>query len=83
MRAQLHRLKIPQLVATAAAFHRTTELATQTAATKLALKSIAMRYQHLSAEIDALDQHLDQLVAAAARRWRRSKAWVLTSPRPC
>jgi len=39
---------------------------TPTAGTKLALKSIAMRYQHLSAEIDALDKHLDQLVAAAA-----------------
>lgn len=25
-----------------------------------------MRYQHLSAEIDALDEHLDQLVAVAA-----------------
>lgn len=25
-----------------------------------------MRYQHLSAEIDALDKHLDQLVVAAA-----------------
>jgi hypothetical protein len=35
-------------------------------ATKLALKSIAMRYQHLAAEIDALDEHLDQLVAEAA-----------------
>jgi transposase len=30
------------------------------------LKSIALRYQHLDAEIDALDQHFDQLVAAAA-----------------
>ncbi len=66
MRAQLRRLKVPQLVATAAAFHRSAELTTPTAATKLALKSIAMRYQHLSAEIDELDHHLDQLVAAAA-----------------
>ena len=30
------------------------------------LKSIAMRYQHLSAEIEALDRHLDDLVTAAA-----------------
>ena len=66
MRAQLRSLKIPQLVSTAAAFRRSPELMTPTAGTKLALKSIAMRYQHLSAEIDALDKHLDQLVAAAA-----------------
>ncbi len=66
MRAQLRRLKVPQLVATAAAFHRSAELTSPTAATKLALKSIAMRYQHLSAEIDELDDHLDQLVTVAA-----------------
>ena len=54
-RAKLRGLKVPQLVATAAAFGRSTELTTPTAATKLALKSISMRYQHLSAEIDALD----------------------------
>src|SRR5207244_3270588 len=41
MRAELRRLKIPQLVATAAAFRRSAELTTPTAATKLALKSIA------------------------------------------
>jgi len=66
MRAQLRRLKVPQLVAMAAAFRPSAELTTPTAANKLALKSIALRYQHLSAEIDALDTHLDQLVAAAA-----------------
>jgi len=66
MRARLRRLKVPQLVATTAAFRRSPELTTPTAATKLALKSIAMRYQNLSAEIDVLDKHLDQLVTAAA-----------------
>src|SRR5260370_28957280 len=66
LRAELPRLKIPQLVATAAAFRRSTALTTPTAATKLALKSIAMRYHHLSTELNALDKHLDQLVAAAA-----------------
>jgi hypothetical protein len=44
MRTQLRRLKVPQLVATAAAFRRSAELTTPTAATKLALKSIAVRY---------------------------------------
>jgi hypothetical protein len=66
VRAQLRRLTLAQLVATAAAFRRSTELTTPAAATKLALRSIALRYQHLSAEIDALNTHLDQLVAAAA-----------------
>ncbi|MDQ6670150.1 MAG: IS110 family transposase [Chloroflexota bacterium] len=66
VRTQLRRLKVPQLVATAAAFRLGPDLATPTAATKAALKSIARRYQHLSAEIDALDAHLEHLVAAAA-----------------
>jgi hypothetical protein len=66
MRAQLRRLKISQLVTTAAAFRLSTELTSPTAATKLALKSIAVRYQQLSAEIDALDKHPDQLVAKVA-----------------
>jgi hypothetical protein len=38
---------------------RGAELTTLTAATKLTLKSIAVRYRHLSAEIDALDEDLD------------------------
>jgi len=51
MRAKLRRLKIPQLVATAAAFRRSRQFTTTTTATKMALKSIALRYQHLSAEM--------------------------------
>src|SRR5690349_20117134 len=43
-----------------------TALATPSAATKLALKSLASRYRHLSAEIEALDAQLDHLVATAA-----------------
>jgi hypothetical protein len=67
MRAQLRHLKLPQLVSSAAAFRlRNQPPTTPTAAAKLALKSIARRYQQLSAEIAVLDQHLDQLVAAAA-----------------
>ncbi len=66
IRAQLRRHTISQLVATAAAFRIGPGLITPSAATKLALKSIARRYQQLSAEIDALDEHLDQLVARAA-----------------
>jgi len=67
IRAQLRQLRLAQLVKSAAALRPSQrQLTTPTAATKLALKSIAMRYQHLSAEIDALDTHLDQLVAKAA-----------------
>jgi hypothetical protein len=67
LRAQLRQLRLPQLVTRAAAFRRSThQLSTPTATTKLALKSIAMRYQHLSVEIHELDKHLDKLVAGAA-----------------
>jgi transposase len=66
LRTQLRRLTVLQLVATVAAFRPTASLTTPTAATKLALKSIAVRYQQLRAEIELLDRHLDGLVAAAA-----------------
>jgi transposase len=66
LRDRLRRLPLPQLVATTAACRPTSPLTTPTAATKLALKSLATRHQQLSAEIEALDRHLDQLVAAAA-----------------
>ena len=66
MRAQLRRLMLAQLVTTAAAFRPSPELARPAAATKLVVKSIAVRYQQLSAEIGALDEHLGHLVAKAA-----------------
>ena len=43
LRAQLRPLKVPQLVVTAGAFRPQAQLTTPTAATKLALKSIAIR----------------------------------------
>jgi transposase len=52
MRAQLRHLKLPQFVSSAAAFPlRNQPPTTPTAAAKLALKSIARRYQQLSTEI--------------------------------
>ena len=69
LRAGLRRLSLAELVRRAAAFRPVragTVLATPVAATKLALKSLAVRYQQLSAEIEALDAQLDHLVAAAA-----------------
>jgi transposase len=67
LRAHLRPLTLPQLVTSAAAFRLSQQpLTTPSAAAKQALKSIARRHQQLSAEIDALDRHLDQLVAQAA-----------------
>ena len=69
LRARLRALPLAELVRIAAAFRpvRTgTALGTPLAAAKLALKGLAVRYRQLSAEIDALDVHLSQLVAAAA-----------------
>ncbi len=65
LRARLRRLGLARLVATAAAF-RPGAPSTPSAATKLALKSIAARHRRLSAEVAALDAHLGRLVAAAA-----------------
>jgi transposase len=65
LRARLHRLGLAGLIAVAAAF-RPCAPSTPTAATKLALKSVAIRYRRLTAEIEALDAHLGRLVTAAA-----------------
>jgi transposase len=66
LRTRLRPLPLARRVAVAAAFRPGPTLATPTAATKLALKSVARRYQQLSAEIAALDAQLDRLVARAA-----------------
>jgi transposase len=69
LRARLRALPLAELVWIAAAFRplRTgAALATPMAAAKLALKGLAIRYRQLSAEIHALDVHLEQLVAVAA-----------------
>jgi transposase len=57
---------VRNLVARAAAFRASLTLTTPTAATKLALKSRARRYQQLCAEVEALDLQLGRLVAQAA-----------------
>jgi transposase len=69
LRAHLRALPMAELITIVAAFRpvRTgTPLATPWATTKLALKSLAVRYRHLSAEIEALDVHLARLVCTAA-----------------
>src|SRR3954453_17557353 len=64
--ARLRGLTLERLVAVTAAFRPGPSLTTPLAATRLALKSLAGRYQQLSVEIAALDGQLAQLVATAA-----------------
>ncbi len=65
LRDELRHLKLVALVAVAARF-RPSDPTHPVAATKLALRSIARRYQALTVELDDLDTHLDQLVADTA-----------------
>jgi transposase len=62
LRSQLRRLTVTRLVATASSFRPRQPIA----ATKFALKSIAVRHQQLTAEIARLDAQLARLVAEAA-----------------
>jgi transposase len=69
LRTRLRPLSMVELIALVAAFRPVragTTLSTPLAAAKLALKGLAVRYRQLSAEIDALDVHLGQLVATSA-----------------
>jgi transposase len=66
LRARLRPLGIAALVEMAARFRAAACPRTPEAATRLALRSIARRYQALTHEIATLDRHLDQLVADAA-----------------
>ena len=75
LRDRLHGLPLARLVAVAAACRVSTPATPATpeplgaallAATKLALRSLARRYRHLSAEVEALDARLAQLAATAA-----------------
>lgn len=83
VRTQLRRLTLHQFVRTAAAFRPSTELSTPTAATKLALKSIAIRYQHLSAEMMSWTTISTSWSLRQHRHCWRSKASVLTWPPRC
>jgi transposase len=69
LRARLRALPMAELITLVAACRPVrsgSALSTPLAAAKLALKGLAIRYRQLSAEIDALDMHLEQLVATAA-----------------
>lgn len=69
LRERLRGLSTVKLVRTAAAFTPGTAT-TPTAATMLALASLAVRHQTLTAEIQTLDSELERLTAAAAPRLR-------------
>ena len=69
LRARLRPLTTTELITLVAAFllvRTGTALGTPLAAAKLALKGLAIRYRQLSAEIDALDMYLEQLVSTVA-----------------
>jgi len=66
LRSRLRRLSRARLIATAAAFRPRLPLTTPMAAAQLALKSLAMRHQQLTAEIEVLEAQLEALVAQAA-----------------
>lgn len=69
LRGCLRPLPTAELITLVEAFHPVrpgTALSTPVVAAKLALRVLAIRYRQLSAEIEALDVHLEQLVSTAA-----------------
>jgi transposase len=66
LREHLRPLFLRKLVATVAAFRPGASLTSPMAATKLALRCLARRYQHLSAEMEAIDLQLTRLLAHVA-----------------
>ena len=66
LRHRLRRLSTKELVSVAARFRLGDAPCDVPAATKFALRSVARRYEALSAEIAELDAHLDRLVAQVA-----------------
>lgn len=66
LKAELGGLSTARLVSKASRLRPGRRPADVMAATKLALRSVARRYQHLSEEIGELDEQLDRLVTEAA-----------------
>ncbi len=66
LRHRLRGLSTKELVSVAARFRLGHDPRNVPTATKLALRSVARRYEALSAELAELDAHLDRLVAQAA-----------------
>jgi transposase len=66
LKSQLRDLSTARLVCRASRFRPGENPDSVTAATKLSLRSVARRYQHLCGEIKELDEQLGRLVAEAA-----------------
>ena len=66
LRERLRGLPGDRLVTAAAQLEASGQVATILAASQLALRSVAVRYQQLTAEMSALDQQLGRLVTQAA-----------------
>jgi transposase len=66
LRQRLRGLSTMELVSVAARFRLGDDLRDVPSATKFALRSVARRYEALSAEIAELEAHLDRLVAQVA-----------------
>ena len=66
LRERLRGLSLERLVAAAAQLHPDGQVASTLGASRLALWSVAVRYQQLTAEMVALDQQLGRLVTQAA-----------------
>ena len=66
LRTRLRGLSRPRLVSTAVGFRPRLPVTSTISATQLALKSLAVRYEQLTAEIEGLEAQLDLLVAKAA-----------------
>ena len=83
LRGELRGLGLARLVARAVRLRPGPCPQTPTAATKLALRLVAVRYQQLSAEMAELDRHLQRLVAAAAPQLLALKGLAPASRRRC
>ena len=68
LRDELRALSLSGLLRRASGFRLPAVIEEPSAATRMALRSLARRHQALSAEIAALDGHLRRLVSAAAPR---------------
>lgn len=66
LREQLRALTSTQLVTTAARLRPDADLADPLAATKYAMREVALRHQFLTEQLKRLDKHLTRLVSAAA-----------------
>ena len=81
LRGRLRGRSLARLVATAAASPVPAALTTPEGATVVTLRCLAGRSQQLTAEVAALDAHLERVAAGPPRPSWRSRGWGRTPPR--